>query len=141
MTAPYTQHNGLAERKNRTLMNMVNAMLLNDKLPNNLWGAVLLTTCHIHNRVLFKKSNVSPYEAWNGRKSNLNDFNVQGCVAFCKSSDPQRTKLGPRGLKSVFVSYAQNSKAYRLLDLETNVIIESIHVEFIKNKFISDSNV
>ena len=31
--------------------------------------------------------------------------------------------------------------AYRLLDLETNVIIESIHVEFIKNKFISDSNV
>jgi hypothetical protein len=31
--------------------------------------------------------------------------------------------------------------AYRLLDLETNVIIEFIHVEFIKNKFISDSNV
>jgi hypothetical protein len=39
------------------------------------------------------------------------------------------------------VCYAQNSKAYRLLDLKTNVIVESIHVEFIKNKFISDSNV
>jgi transposase InsO family protein len=37
MTAPYTpQHNGLAERKNRTLVDMVNAMLLNAKLPNNL---------------------------------------------------------------------------------------------------------
>jgi transposase InsO family protein len=43
MTAPYTpQHNGLAERKNRTLVDMVNAMLLNAKLPNNLWGEALL---------------------------------------------------------------------------------------------------
>jgi hypothetical protein len=66
---------------------------------------------------------------------------VWGCVAFYKSSEPQITKLGSRGLKSVFVGYAQNSKAYRLLDLETNVIVESIHVEFIEYKFISDSNV
>jgi len=103
MTAPYTpQHNRLAERKNRILVDMVNAMLLNAKLPN-LWGGALLTACHIHNRVLSKKSNVSPYEAWNGRKPNLNYFKVWGCVAFYKSFDPQRTKLGPRGLKSVFV--------------------------------------
>jgi VanZ family protein len=66
---------------------------------------------------------------------------VWGCVAFYEISDPQRTKLGLRGLKSVFVGYAQNSKAYRLLDLETNMIVKSIHVEFIENKFISDSNV
>jgi len=66
---------------------------------------------------------------------------VWGYVGFFEISDSQRTKLGPRGLKSVFVGYAQNSKAYRLLDLETNVIVKSIHVEFIENKFISDSNV
>jgi len=63
MIAPYTpQHNGLPERKNMTLVDMVNAMLLNAKLPNNLWGEALLTVCHIHNRVIFKKSNISPYE-------------------------------------------------------------------------------
>jgi hypothetical protein len=56
---------------------------------------------------------------------------VWGCVASYKVSNPQRTKLGPRGLKIVFVGYAQNSKGYRLLDLETNVIVESIYVEFI----------
>jgi hypothetical protein len=66
---------------------------------------------------------------------------VWGSVAFYKIFDPQRTKLGLRGLKSVFVGYAQNSKACILLDLKTNVIVESIHVEFIKYKFISDSNV
>ena len=111
MTTPYTpQHNGLTEKKNRTLVNMVNAMLLNANLPNNLWGEALVTF-HIHNRVPSKKLNVSPYEAWNGRKPNLNYFKVWGYVAFYKVSDPQSTKLKPRGLKSVFVSYAQNSKA------------------------------
>jgi transposase InsO family protein len=48
MTAPYTpQHNGLAKRKNWTLVDMVNAMLLNANLPNNLLGEALLTACHI----------------------------------------------------------------------------------------------
>jgi hypothetical protein len=61
-----SKNNELVERKNRTLVDMVNAMLLNAKLPNNLWGEALLTACHIHNRVLSKKLNVSSYEAWNG---------------------------------------------------------------------------
>ena len=71
----------------------------------------------------------------------MNYFKVWRCVTFNKVSNPQRTKLEPRGFKSVFVGYAQNSKAYRLLDLKTNVIVEFIHVEFIDNKFTSDSNV
>jgi len=57
-------------------------------------------------RILSKKLNVSPYEAWNDRKPNMNYFKVWGCVTFYKVSDPQRTKLGPRGLMSVFVGYA-----------------------------------
>lgn len=57
---PYTpQQNGLAERKNRTLIDMVNAMLLSVKLSFNLWGEALLTTCHIHNRIPSRKTKVS----------------------------------------------------------------------------------
>jgi len=51
---------------------MVNAMLLNAKLPNNLWGEALFTVCHIHNRILSKKLNVSLYKVWNSRKPNPN---------------------------------------------------------------------
>jgi len=47
---------------------MVNAMLLNANLPNNLWDKTLLTTCYIHNKVPFKKLNVSSYETWNDKK-------------------------------------------------------------------------
>jgi len=69
-------------------VDMVNAMLLNAKLPNNLCREALLTTCDIHNRVLSKKLNISSYEVWNGRKPNLNYFKVWGYVAFYKVSDP-----------------------------------------------------
>ena len=118
---------------------MVNSMILRAKLPNNLWGEALLSACHIHNRIPSRKAKVSPYELWNGRKPNLNYIKVWGCLAFYRVTDPQRTKLGFRALKSVFVGYAENSKAYRLLDLDSNVIVESRDVHFIENKFRHDS--
>ena len=62
-SAPYSpQQNGLAKRKNRTLVEIINAMILNAKLSFNLWGEALLTACHVHNRILSRKFKVSPYE-------------------------------------------------------------------------------
>ena len=119
---------------------MINAMLMNAKLPLNLWGEALLTACHVYNKIPLKRLGGSPYELWNnGRKPNLNYFKVWGCIAYYKVFDPHRRKLGPRGIKSIFVGYAQNSKAYRLLDLESNVIVETIHVEFFESKFLHNS--
>ena len=110
---------------------MVNAMILSAEHPFNLWGDALLTTCHVHNRVPSKKIKVSQYELWNGRKPNLDYIKVWGCLSFYRIVDPKRTKLGPRAMKSVFVGYAENSKAYRLLDLSSNTVVESRDVEFI----------
>ena len=66
---------------------------------------------------------------------------VGGCLAFYKIHDPKSSKLSVRGIKSVFVGYAKNSKAYRLLDLNSNEIMESRDGEFIENKFQYDSNI
>ena len=64
-TAPYTsQHNGIVEKKNRTFLEMVNAMILHAKLNFNLWGETLLTVCHILNRIPMKKNEISLYELW-----------------------------------------------------------------------------
>ena len=62
-----------------------------------------------------------------------------GCLDYCIKKYPNKTKLGPRVTKCAFVGYASNSKAYRLLDLESNVIIESREVEFFEN-LLSDIN-
>ena len=141
-SAFYTpQQNGLAERKNRTLVDMINAMLMHAKLPTNLWEETLLTACHVHNRIPSKKTKTSPYEIWKGRKLNLSYLRVWGCIAYYRFPNPKRTKLGPRALKNVFVGYAENSKAYRLLDKDSNVIIESRDVEFLETSFLGNSNV
>jgi hypothetical protein len=47
---PYPpESNGLIERKNRTLKEMINVMLVSSRLPTNMWGEVILSTCHIQN--------------------------------------------------------------------------------------------
>ncbi|RVW91509.1 Retrovirus-related Pol polyprotein from transposon TNT 1-94 [Vitis vinifera] len=97
------------------------------------------TCATVLNRIPMKKNEISPYELWKGRKPNIGYFKVWGCLAYCKKTDPNKTKLGPRAIKCAFVGYASNSKAYRLLDLESNVIIESREVEFFEN-LLSDSN-
>jgi len=60
---PYlAKSNEVAERKNETLKEMMNALLINSLTPNNLWGETLLTTCFLQNRIPHKKTRKTPYE-------------------------------------------------------------------------------
>ncbi|KAJ9562187.1 LOW QUALITY PROTEIN: hypothetical protein OSB04_007347 [Centaurea solstitialis] len=139
-TSPFTpQQNGLAECKNRTLVEMVNCMLNQSNRPTDLWGEALLTACYIHNRITSRVIPTSPYELWEGRKPNLNHLKVWGCVAYYRTPDPKRSKLGARAIKSVFVGYAHNSTTYRLLDNDSGVIVESRDVDFFEDKFSKDA--
>ena len=63
VTPPYSpQSNGVAERKNRTLMDMVNSMLLSSGLNENLWGEAILSASFILNRIIIKDKEKTPYE-------------------------------------------------------------------------------
>ncbi|GJT04268.1 zinc finger, CCHC-type containing protein [Tanacetum coccineum] len=56
-TAPYTpQQNGVSERKNRTLKEMVNSMLCYSGLSDGFWGEAMLTACYLLNRVPNKRN-------------------------------------------------------------------------------------
>ncbi|GJZ34665.1 zinc finger, CCHC-type containing protein [Tanacetum coccineum] len=62
-TAPYTpQQNGVAERKNRALKEMVNSMLSYSGLSEGFWGEAMLTACYLLNRVPNKRNKTTPYE-------------------------------------------------------------------------------
>ena len=142
VTAPYTpQQNGVAERKNRTLTEMVNAMLSGSGLSKGFWGEAMLTACHVLNRVPMKKGQITPYELWKKRKPNLNYLRVWGCRAIVKVPEPKRKKIGERGVECIFLGYAQESKACRFMVIESNesisvnTVIESRDAIFDETRF------
>jgi hypothetical protein len=68
------QQNGVAERRNRILMDMVRNMLSYSTLPISLWMEALKTTIYILNRVPSKSVPKTPYEMWIGRKPHTKLF-------------------------------------------------------------------
>ena len=64
-THPYSlQSNGVAERKNRTLTDMVDTMLDTSGLSKKWWGEALMTACHVLNRVPTKCKTMTSFEEW-----------------------------------------------------------------------------
>jgi transposase InsO family protein len=81
-TRPGTpQQNGVAERKNRTLMDMVRSMLSNFELPLFLLSEALKTAVYVLNRVPSKAVPKTPFELWKGWKPSLNHIHIWGCPA------------------------------------------------------------
>ncbi|GJS01008.1 putative ribonuclease H-like domain-containing protein [Tanacetum coccineum] len=62
------QQNGVAERKNRTLIEAARTMLADSFLPNTFWAEAVSTACYVLNRVLVTKPhNKTPYELVTGK--------------------------------------------------------------------------
>ena len=96
-TALYTpQLNVFAERNNRTLKEMMNALMINSGSPRNVWGESILRGNKILNRVPHRKTQSIPYELWKGRKPNLKYFKMWGCLAKVEVPLPKRLKLDPK---------------------------------------------
>ena len=63
--------NGVEERRNRTLKDMVRSMISHSTLPKSLWGEALKTAAYFLNKVSTKAVAKTPYELWPGRKPSL----------------------------------------------------------------------
>ncbi|KAL0556644.1 hypothetical protein IC582_005158 [Cucumis melo] len=90
MTARMTpQQNGVAERKNRTIMEMARSMLKAKNLPNKFWGDVVACTVYILNRAPTKSvPGMTPYEAWYVIFSEDESWNWNDDVDEAKSPFP-----------------------------------------------------
>jgi transposase InsO family protein len=125
-TLPYTpQQNGVAERRNRTLMDMVRSMMAYSDLPLSFWGEALHTAVYLLNHTPSKAVKVTPYELWKGRKPTLRNLAVWGCNAQIKVPSQNRTKLQPKSTPGIFIGYCSGSNGYRFYDPENRKVLES----------------
>jgi hypothetical protein len=95
------QRNGVSERRNRTLLDMVRSMISWLDLPLLFWGYVLETTAFTLNKVPSKSIVKTPYEIWTGKTPSLSFLKIWGCEVFVKRL--QSDKLTPKSDKCIFV--------------------------------------
>jgi hypothetical protein len=142
-TPPYSpQSNGLAERKNHTLTDLVNAMLDTAGLSKEWWGEAILTACHVLNCVPTKNKDKTPFEEWEKKRLSLSYLWTWGCLAKVNVPIIKKCKLGPKTIDCVFLGYAFHSVGYRFLILKSEIpdmlvgtIMESRDATFFENIF------
>jgi transposase InsO family protein len=142
-TPPYSpQSNGVAERKNNTLTDLVNAMLETSGLSKEWWGEAILMVCHVMNKVPTKNKEITPFEEREKRKLNISYLRTWGCLAKVNVPINKKRKLGPKTVDYVFLGYAFHSIGYRFLIINFGVpnmlvgtIMESRDAMFFEDKF------
>jgi hypothetical protein len=139
-TIPYTpQHNGVAERMNRTIMDNVRSLLHHGKLPLSLWGEAVSTVVYLRNRSPTSGlKEVTPFEKLFGVKPDVGHLRVFGCDVFAKVPDEKRRKLDPKAVKGIFVGYPEGSKGYKIFLPKTRKMIRSRDVKFLEQTFSSE---
>ncbi|XP_020679649.1 protein argonaute 1A-like [Dendrobium catenatum] len=137
ITCPHTpEQNGVAERKNRRLLEITRALLHASGLPNNFWAEAVSTANYLINRLPSSAiTNVTPYYRLYGTQANYDHLRTFGCLCFPWTRPYAPNKLAPRSSICVFLGYSSQHKGYRCLDINTKCIYISRHVTFHEDQF------
>lgn len=140
-TVPYTpQQNGVAERFNRTVVEMARTLLNHAGLDKTFWAEAVNTAVYLRNRLPCRSiGGKSPYERWYKKIPNIQHLRTFGCVCYSHIPKEQRKKLDVKASKCILLGYDVSAKAYRLYCLDTSKIIVSRDVKFNERSFLHSS--
>jgi len=136
-STPYSpQSNGIAERLNRTLNNMVRGMLFSAELPQSFWAEAVTTASYIKNRLPHSAhDDNTPYELFFSRKPRLNHLRRFGCVVYAtiiKEQRPPNSKFSTRAVKGIFVGY-KSGHQFKYYNLTKREFEFSHDITFMEN--------
>ncbi|KAJ9544616.1 hypothetical protein OSB04_024323 [Centaurea solstitialis] len=131
-SAPRTpQHNGVAERRNRKLIEAARTMLADSKLPITFWAEAVNTACYVQNRVhVVKSKGKTPYELFKNKKPFIGFFVPFGCPCSILNTKTHLGKFDSKSDDGFFVGYSIQSKAVRVFNTVSRTIEESDNVKF-----------
>ena len=98
--------NGVAERKNMTIVEVARAMLYDQGLSKFLWGEAANTAVYVQNRCPHSAlDSKTPEEVFFGKKPDVSHFRVFGSPVYFHVPKEKRSKLDASGKKGTFVGY------------------------------------
>lgn len=131
-TIPHNlQQNGMAERANRTSVEMVRCMLKDSGLSKSFWAEALVTAAYIRNTIsTTTQPHTTPYKETFKRNFEYGRLRVFGSLCYAHVPRSKRSKLEDNDIRCRMLGYLETSKGYRLLNVETGLIIHSRSVTF-----------
>jgi hypothetical protein len=124
--------NGVAEHKNRHLLEVARALLFQMNVPKQFWADVVSTACFLINRmpssvlagatphsILFPSHSLFPIEP-----------HIFCCTCFIRDVQPGVSKLDPKSLKCVLLGYSRLQKGYRCYSPELDRYLVSSDISF-----------
>jgi len=133
LTVAYTpQQNGVAERMNRTLLDLTRAMLHHKNMDKIFWAEALTTAVYIRNRVTSRalSPNLTPHHLWHGKAPMLSNLRVFGSRCWYTIPRKKVKKLDHRAAEGMMCGYSKSSKGYKIWDLNKKKFVISRDVKF-----------
>ncbi|CAN1837958.1 Retrovirus-related Pol polyprotein from transposon TNT 1-94 [Linum perenne] len=135
------QQNGIAERKNRHLLEVARACMFARQVPKYLWGEAVLTATYLINRMPSRVLRFqAPRQVLLTKYPHMVSFSsdlppkIFGCIAFVHLNPTHRTKLDPRSLKCVFIGYSAHQKGYKCYSPVTRQVYHTRDVTFFESQ-------
>ncbi|GKE78486.1 retrovirus-related pol polyprotein from transposon TNT 1-94, partial [Tanacetum coccineum] len=130
-TAQTPKQNSVVERRNRTLVEAARTMLSAAKVPLFFCAEAIATTCFTQNySLVIPRHEKTPYHIINGRKPSVKFFYNFGSLCYIVRDGENLEMMKEKGDACIFMGYSTQSRAYRVYNKRTRVIVETIHVNF-----------
>jgi hypothetical protein len=118
------------ERKNRTLVEMTRTMLDEHRTPRHFLAKAINTACYISNRIFLRSLlNLTHFEVCFGHQPSISHLRPFGCKYFILKRG-NMDKFESHSSDGIFLGYTPCGRLYRVLNLETNTVVELCDVTF-----------
>uniref|UniRef100_A0A2N9J1M4 Integrase catalytic domain-containing protein n=1 Tax=Fagus sylvatica TaxID=28930 RepID=A0A2N9J1M4_FAGSY len=133
------QQNGVAERKNRHLLEVARSLLFAMNVPKSFWGDAVLTAAYLINRMPSKVLQFqTPLQSLSKTHSLPTLLQIPpkvfGCVCYVHIHKQHRSKLDPRAQKCIFLGYSTTQKGYKCYHPPSTKILVSMDVTFLEDQ-------
>ncbi|CDF35902.1 unnamed protein product [Chondrus crispus] len=127
-------HNGIAERANRTIVECATTMLEHASLPKTFWAEAVVHAAKIRNNFFSpRKGRKTSYELMCGRVPDVSYFRIFGCLGWRQIPKELRRKLDVKSELGIVVGCLENRQSKlgipsrRVAVLSRDVIVHEDH--------------